>query len=45
MEEMVRVAKTLRRDHDFGGYIDLKPTAGASQELVERAAAPRIGFR
>jgi predicted DNA-binding helix-hairpin-helix protein len=31
MEEMVRVAETLRRDHDFRGYIHLKAIAGASQ--------------
>jgi predicted DNA-binding helix-hairpin-helix protein len=37
MEEMVRVAETLRRDHDFRGYIHLKAIAGASQDLMERA--------
>ena len=44
MEEMVRVAETLRRDHDFRGYIHLKAIAGASQELMERAgrAADRL---
>jgi putative DNA modification/repair radical SAM protein len=44
MEEMVRVAETLRRDHDFRGYIHLKAIAGASQDLMERAgrAADRI---
>lgn len=44
MEEMVRVAETLRRDHDFRGYIHLKAIAGASPDLMERAgrAADRI---
>ena len=44
MEEMVRVAETLRRDHNFRGYIHLKAIAGASQELMERAgrAADRL---
>jgi putative DNA modification/repair radical SAM protein len=44
MEEMVRVAETLRRDHDFRGYIHLKAIAGASQDLMERAgrAADRL---
>src|SRR5271167_1988478 len=40
MEEMVRVAETLRRDHDFRGYIHLKAIAGASQDLIERAGRP-----
>ena len=44
MEEMVRVAETLRRDHDFRGYIHLKAIAGAAPELLERAgrAADRL---
>jgi putative DNA modification/repair radical SAM protein len=44
MEEMVRVAETLRRDHDFRGYVHLKAIAGASQDLMERAgrAAERL---
>ncbi len=29
MEEMVHVAETLRRDHDFRGYIHLKAITGA----------------
>ncbi len=44
MEEMVRVAETLRRDHHFRGYIHLKTIAGASPDLIERAgrAADRL---
>ncbi len=44
MEEMVRVAETLRRDHEFRGYIHLKAIAGASRDLIERAgrAADRL---
>jgi putative DNA modification/repair radical SAM protein len=44
MEEMTRVAETLRRVHRFRGYIHLKAIAGASPELLERAgrAADRL---
>lgn len=37
MEELIEVARCLREDHRFGGYIHLKVVPGASQELVERA--------
>jgi len=37
MEEMARVAKTLRETHRFGGYIHLKLIAGASPELIAEA--------
>ena len=37
MEEMVRVARSLREDHLFGGYIHLKLIAGASPELLAEA--------
>lgn len=37
MEEMARVAKTLREEHRFGGYIHLKLIAGASPELIAEA--------
>ncbi len=37
MEEMARVAKTLREEHLFGGYIHLKLIAGASPELIAEA--------
>jgi putative DNA modification/repair radical SAM protein len=37
MEEMVRVAKALRRDHDFRGYIHLKTIPEASPWLIEQA--------
>ena len=39
MEEMTRVAKALRDDHNFGGYIHLKLIAGASPELIAQAGA------
>jgi putative DNA modification/repair radical SAM protein len=39
MEEMVRVARSLRDEHKFGGYIHLKLIAGASPELVAQAGA------
>ena len=38
MEEMVRVVRTLRNDHDFRGYIHLKLIPEASPALVEEAA-------
>ena len=37
MEAMVRVARTLRLDHDFRGYIHLKLIPEASPELVNEA--------
>lgn len=39
MEEMVRVARSLRDEHNFGGYIHLKLIAGASPELIAAAGA------
>lgn len=37
MEALVRVARTLRLEHRFGGYIHLKAIPGASRELVAQA--------
>ena len=37
MEEMVRIAKSLRLDHDFRGYIHLKLIPEASPELAAEA--------
>ncbi len=37
MEELLRVARTLRRDHGFAGYIHLKAIPEASPWLVEQA--------
>ena len=37
MEEMILVAKKLRIDHRFGGYIHLKAVAGCSAELLRKA--------
>jgi putative DNA modification/repair radical SAM protein len=37
MEAMVRVARTLRLDHDFRGYIHLKTIPDAAPELLEEA--------
>jgi putative DNA modification/repair radical SAM protein len=37
MEEMVRVARSLRLDHDFRGYIHLKLIPEASPELAAQA--------
>jgi putative DNA modification/repair radical SAM protein len=46
MEELVRVARTLREDHHFRGYIHLKTIPDASLELVEEAGryADRISI-
>lgn len=38
MERLVRVAKTLRSEHRFNGYIHLKTIPGCSEELVKQAA-------
>jgi putative DNA modification/repair radical SAM protein len=37
MERLVRVAKNLREEHCFNGYIHLKTIPGASQELMREA--------
>jgi putative DNA modification/repair radical SAM protein len=37
MEEIVRVARSLRQEHDFRGYIHLKAIPGASQDLIDEA--------
>ena len=37
MSDMVRVAKSLRVDHNFRGYIHLKTIPGASEELIAQA--------
>ncbi len=43
MTRMVEVARRLRRDHDFRGYIHLKVVPGVSAELL--AAAGRLADR
>jgi putative DNA modification/repair radical SAM protein len=37
MEQLVAVARTLREEHLFGGYIHLKTIPGASQTLIDQA--------
>src|ERR1700761_6819212 len=37
MERLVRVAKKLRQEHNFNGYIHLKSIPGASDELMREA--------
>ena len=37
MERLIRVAKLLRVQHEFGGYIHLKAVPGASPELLREA--------
>lgn len=37
MTEMTEIARRLRVDHKFGGYIHLKAVAGCSQELLDKA--------
>lgn len=37
MEQLVRVAKSLREEHAFGGYIHLKAVPGASRALLLEA--------
>ena len=46
MELVVQVARTLREQHDFRGYIHLKTIPEASPELIEQAAryADRISI-
>ncbi len=37
MEQLIRVAKTLRLVHSFGGYIHIKAIPGCAQRLIEEA--------
>lgn len=37
MERLVRIAKKLRKEHNFNGYIHLKTIPGASDELIFEA--------
>ena len=37
MEQLVEVARTLREEHDFRGYIHLKTIPDAAPELLARA--------
>ncbi|GAB3330075.1 putative DNA modification/repair radical SAM protein [Larkinella ripae] len=37
MERLVRIAKTLRTEQNFNGYIHLKAIPGASEELMKEA--------
>jgi putative DNA modification/repair radical SAM protein len=37
MEQLIQVARTLRTDHKFGGYIHLKAVPAASEELMLEA--------
>ena len=37
MERLVRIAKKLRTEHNFNGYIHLKTIPGASDELLQEA--------
>ncbi len=37
MERLVRIAKKLRQEHNFHGYIHLKAIPGASDELLKEA--------
>lgn len=37
MERLVRIAKKLREEHQFNGYIHLKAIPGASEELLHEA--------
>jgi putative DNA modification/repair radical SAM protein len=37
MQQLIEVARLLREEHRFGGYIHLKAAPGVSAELLERA--------
>lgn len=37
MEKLVRVAKSLRNEHNFNGYIHIKAIPGASEDLLHEA--------
>jgi putative DNA modification/repair radical SAM protein len=42
MEQLVEVARSLREDHDFRGYIHLKTIPDADPELVHKAGLNRL---
>lgn len=46
MEQVIEVARSLREDHDFRGYLHLKTIPEASVELIEKAGqyADRISI-
>ncbi|PSR56382.1 putative DNA modification/repair radical SAM protein [Adhaeribacter arboris] len=37
MERLIRIAKKLRQEHNFNGYIHLKTIPGASEDLIKEA--------
>ena len=37
MDQLIQVARALREDHQFGGYIHLKAVPGASEEALHQA--------
>ncbi len=37
MEKLALIAKTLRKEHNFWGYIHLKSIPGANQEIIHKA--------
>jgi len=37
MERLIKIAKKLRTEHNFNGYIHLKTIPGASEELIKEA--------
>src|SRR6202012_1277922 len=37
MEQLIEIARSLRQDHSFNGYIHLKAIPGASQQLLDKA--------
>lgn len=39
MEQVIEIARSLREDHAFGGYVHLKAIPGASPALIERAGS------
>ena len=45
MEQMVEVARSLREDHDFRGYIHLKTIPDADPELVRQAGSTPTACR
>lgn len=45
MEQLARVAQSLREDHHFRGYIHLKTIPEADPSLIERAGRYADGFR
>jgi len=45
MEQLMGVARSLRNEHHFGGYIHLKTIPGSDERIVEQKQDRKAGFK